>query len=642
MKKLIPPNSSFSLKDCEIVLISVVRNEIIRLPSFLRHYRSIGVDRFLIIDNMSMDGSSSYLEAQSDVSLFVAPGSYGQASCGHDWVREVLELTVGKWCIVADADEYFVYPDHLHINLRQFARRLESRGETAICSYLLDMYSPFSFERNFLAENQHPIDVCSFHDEIVRHTSPDVNALCGLFPNQHRGGMRKRVFGVNACLNKISFFKNLMGTNLFQGAHYVDGAILSQIPSVTLHFKYLQEFRQYTLTESERGEHFHGAIEYKAYSKKLGEAPTLSSYHTGAQQLVCFDKFFQNMSAQNSMLAQARTPSLLDLDMKLVSPSALLSYSIKNAAHTVLCELGEAQLFQTLLSDMCMPQRSIVICAVGEKRSMWISIAKELGFEIIEIPAIGPIALPSRDDAQFSQRIVSPIVVIEAVAKWDGTMHFVDILVSELNAMLGPGATFLVDVSYAVPYHRFDHIAPDVECFFGRMPQFRSNDDPLTFVSWKKLCVAKQSSLSVVGSTTLPCQDEQHLEKLCLGGAVVASATRAAVVEWGIELVEKFKVTNSFTAVRLNRPASSSRLVQLGVELAPSDARIAVIHHYLDMPEVVLERLSAIANAFGVEHPTLNGAQRALLNAGQSLAMSYFDHTARCELELSDCSLISE
>lgn len=40
-----------------ILLFSTLRNERVRLPYFLRYYRDLGVNHFLIVDNDSEDGS---------------------------------------------------------------------------------------------------------------------------------------------------------------------------------------------------------------------------------------------------------------------------------------------------------------------------------------------------------------------------------------------------------------------------------------------------------------------------------------------------------------------------------------------------------------------------------------------------------
>ena len=59
-----------SIKGGDIVLFACLRNEMTRLPHFLKHYRNLGVDHFLFVDNGSDDASDTYLSAQSDISLW--------------------------------------------------------------------------------------------------------------------------------------------------------------------------------------------------------------------------------------------------------------------------------------------------------------------------------------------------------------------------------------------------------------------------------------------------------------------------------------------------------------------------------------------------------------------------------------------
>jgi hypothetical protein len=55
-----------TITDClgEIRAFMTVRNEILRLPQTLAHYRKIGVARFFIVDNGSTDGTREILAAQ--------------------------------------------------------------------------------------------------------------------------------------------------------------------------------------------------------------------------------------------------------------------------------------------------------------------------------------------------------------------------------------------------------------------------------------------------------------------------------------------------------------------------------------------------------------------------------------------------
>ena len=43
-------------------IISVLKDEIIRLPYFLKYYKNIGIKHFIMIDNDSKDGSFQFLQ----------------------------------------------------------------------------------------------------------------------------------------------------------------------------------------------------------------------------------------------------------------------------------------------------------------------------------------------------------------------------------------------------------------------------------------------------------------------------------------------------------------------------------------------------------------------------------------------------
>ena len=59
-----------NLSPSDVLCFIVLRNEKVRLPFFLKYYRALGIKHFFIVDNGSTDGSTQYLAAQSDVSLW--------------------------------------------------------------------------------------------------------------------------------------------------------------------------------------------------------------------------------------------------------------------------------------------------------------------------------------------------------------------------------------------------------------------------------------------------------------------------------------------------------------------------------------------------------------------------------------------
>src|SRR5262245_58934620 len=96
----------------EIRAFLLVLNELQRLPFTLTHHRTLGVDRFFVVDNGSADGTIEYLLGEPDVHLFETSGSYQDARNGVDWIEMVLHVYgVDHWCLLLDADEQLVYPE---------------------------------------------------------------------------------------------------------------------------------------------------------------------------------------------------------------------------------------------------------------------------------------------------------------------------------------------------------------------------------------------------------------------------------------------------------------------------------------------------------------------------------------------------
>ena len=51
----------------DILLFATIRNEQLRLPFFMAHYRRLGVQHFFFISNNSTDGTNDFLARQQDV-----------------------------------------------------------------------------------------------------------------------------------------------------------------------------------------------------------------------------------------------------------------------------------------------------------------------------------------------------------------------------------------------------------------------------------------------------------------------------------------------------------------------------------------------------------------------------------------------
>ena len=60
----------------DILLFATLRNEQLRLPFFMAHYRRLGVQHFFLISNNSTDGTNDFLARQQDVSIWTTSHSY--------------------------------------------------------------------------------------------------------------------------------------------------------------------------------------------------------------------------------------------------------------------------------------------------------------------------------------------------------------------------------------------------------------------------------------------------------------------------------------------------------------------------------------------------------------------------------------
>lgn len=129
------------LQNTDIPLIFLTRNSANFLPSFLSHYRKIGVTRFLCIDDHSSDATRDILLRQSDVDLFKSPVRYREADRGKLWRHELLKLYgIHRWYLNVDCDEYFIYDNCEEKPLSELITRLELKGIKHCPAPMIDLY----------------------------------------------------------------------------------------------------------------------------------------------------------------------------------------------------------------------------------------------------------------------------------------------------------------------------------------------------------------------------------------------------------------------------------------------------------------------------------------------------------------------
>ncbi|MEL6168929.1 MAG: glycosyltransferase family 2 protein [Pseudomonadota bacterium] len=265
-----------SIRPADILVFTVVRNEAMRLPYFLRYYRNLGVSHFLIVDNGSDDGTAEYLEKQSDVSVFSAPGSYKQARFGMDWVNGLLNRYAnGHWALVVDADEFFVYPFCDTRPLEALTDWLDASSIRSFGALLLDMYPKGPLDATPYRTGEDPFEVAGWFDPGNYTITKNP-----LFHNLWiQGGARARTFFADRperapALNKIPLVKWRSGYAFASSTHMLLPRGLNLVydawggektSGCLLHAKFLHTFAERSAEEIDRREHFSNASEYQRY-----------------------------------------------------------------------------------------------------------------------------------------------------------------------------------------------------------------------------------------------------------------------------------------------------------------------------------------------------------------------------------------
>jgi glycosyltransferase involved in cell wall biosynthesis len=298
----------------EIRAFMTVRDEMLRLPHNLAHHRNIGVKRFFVVDNGSTDGSREFLLAQPDCHLFLTRSSYAESRHGLEWQHALLdEYGTNRWCLIIDADEWFIYPGYERKPLPNLAAHLDRTNAQGVFSFLLDMYGPGAIADAIAASHRSLLDACRYFDSrYFWRRRLRIPGLQGLhFPEYNvTGGPRWRLFFPflyqhyyllrliwyiseimgfplpmklrrAPFLAKIPFIRWAPGTR-YVSPHATTPIKLSDVTGTLLHFKFLEDFFARVNTEAKRKEHWDGASEYARYLAKLKANPSLSFHYPGS------------------------------------------------------------------------------------------------------------------------------------------------------------------------------------------------------------------------------------------------------------------------------------------------------------------------------------------------------------------------
>lgn len=279
----------------DVIVISVMRNGEPWLESFLAHHRLMGIKHFVILDNGSTDRSIDELSRQSDVTLLASAAPY---HAYENTMKRYLanKYCRGRWCLCVDVDEQFDFPGSAEVSLQALVGYLDRRGFNAVITQMLDMFSngPISEARirpGVDLRAQYPFYDVSSIDK-TPYMFGEVNNPSIM---DHHGGIRKKVFGTNNGLTKVSLFRMDGTIKPFIAWHHALNARLADFSCVLFHFPFVESFYAKVAEAVKSGRYgFLTSDEYSGYWAGLQKLPNLCLKLETARMLATVDELLEN------------------------------------------------------------------------------------------------------------------------------------------------------------------------------------------------------------------------------------------------------------------------------------------------------------------------------------------------------------
>jgi len=264
----------------EAVVLCVVKDGENLVQPFIEHYLQLGFQHIFFLDNGSTDSTIDIIKSYSQTTILLSHEPF-QDYCVIFKNFLIQKFGLGKWCVVADIDEFLYFP--LRRSLSEVLLYLNKNSYDAVCIQMLDMFSKEGVElseSNRVWTLEDLKQTCCYYDlsnlekkRYVRWFQRAVHpGLKFLY-----GGIRKTVFAQSCFLTKEALFFGHSNTHL-KSSHLLHRSKIADFSAVFLHYKLIDNFYSATIKAVSSENHWQHSKEYKGYlatieKEKQAQAP---------------------------------------------------------------------------------------------------------------------------------------------------------------------------------------------------------------------------------------------------------------------------------------------------------------------------------------------------------------------------------
>ena len=134
--RLIKSSKARVQSNTDCIVLCVVKNGETLLDSFFSHYRSIGINHMVFLDNGSDDSTSEIIQQQNDTTLLSTELPY--KIFFQVFKRYLIDrFSFGQWVLVVDIDEFLCYPLMERVTFDHILQYLNNHNYNAVVLSLI-------------------------------------------------------------------------------------------------------------------------------------------------------------------------------------------------------------------------------------------------------------------------------------------------------------------------------------------------------------------------------------------------------------------------------------------------------------------------------------------------------------------------